>query len=112
MFGCGQIIENRRNDNHRHPLLRFSVKRRSELTSVIVPLFEQHPLITAKRADFVAFASVLRMMEEGAHLTGDGLRRIAVLTEQMNRRGRSRFLESSEAIRRPARTDAELKIWS
>ena len=69
---CGQIIENRRNDNHRHPLLRFSVKRRSELTSVIVPLFEQHPLITAKRADFVAFASVLRMMEEGVHLTGTG----------------------------------------
>ncbi len=48
------------------------MKRRSELNSVIVPLFEQHPLITAKRADFVAFASVLRMMEEGVHLTGTG----------------------------------------
>ena len=112
VFGCGQIIENQRHDNHRHPLLRFSVKRRSELTSVIVPFFEQHPLITAKRADFVAYASVLRMMEKGVHLTEEGLRRIAAITEQMNRRGRSRFLESSEAIRRPARTDVELKIWS
>ena len=112
MFGCGQIIENRRNDNHRHPLLRFSVKRRSELTGVIVPFFEQHPLITAKRADFMMFASVLRMMEKGAYLTEDGLRRIAAVTEQMNRRARSRFVESSEAIRRPARTDVELKIWS
>jgi hypothetical protein len=79
---------------------------------VVVPFFEQHPLITAKQADFVAFASVLRMMENGAHLTEVGLRRIAAVTEQMNRRGRSRFLESSEAIRRPARTDVELKIWS
>jgi hypothetical protein len=112
VLGCGQIIENQRHDDHRHPLLRFSVKRRRELTSVVVPFFEQHPLITAKRADFVAFASVLRMMEEGAHLTEEGLRRIALITEQMNRRGRSRFLESSEAIRRPARTDDELKIWS
>ena len=99
-------------DNHRHPLLRFSVKRRRELTSMVVPFFEQHPLVTAKRADFVAFASVLRMMEEGAHLTETVLRRIAAITVQMNRRGRSRYLESSEAIRRPARTDAELKIWS
>lgn len=112
VLGCGQIIENQRHDNHRHPLLRFSVKRRRELTSVVVPFFEHHPLITAKRADFVAFASVLSMMEDGARLTEEGLRRIAAITEQMNRRGRSRFLESSEAIRRPARTDAELKIWS
>jgi hypothetical protein len=58
-------------ENHRHPLRRFFVKRRRELTSMVVPFFEQHPLITAKRADFVAFASVLRMMEEGAP-HGDG----------------------------------------
>ena len=27
-----RVIENARNDNHRHPLLRLSVKRRSDLT--------------------------------------------------------------------------------
>ena len=112
VFGCGQIIENRRHDNHRHALLRFSVKRRSDLVSVVVPFFEDHPLVTAKRADFEAFASVLRMMQAGVHLREDGLHRIAAVTERMNRRARSRFLESSEAIRRPARSDTELKIWS
>jgi hypothetical protein len=112
VFGCGQIIENRRHDNHRHPLLRFSVKRRRELVEVVVPFFEAYPLVTAKRADFEAFASVLQMMQTGAHLHEDGLRRIAALTERMNRRARSRYLESSEAIRRPARSDIELKIWS
>ena len=112
VFGCGQIIENRRHDNHRHPLLRFSVKRRSELVSVVVPFFEEHPLVTAKRSDFEAFASVLCMMQANAHLRADGLARIAALTERMNRRARSRYLESSEAIRRPARSDTELKIWS
>ena len=112
VFGCGQIIENRRHDNHRHTLLRFSVKRRRELVEVVVPFFEAYPLVTAKRADFEAFASVLHLMQEGAHLHEDGLRRIAAVTERMNRRARSRYLESSEAIRRPARSDTELKIWS
>jgi LAGLIDADG endonuclease len=112
VFGCGQIIENQRHDNHRHTILRFSVKRRSELVSVVVPFFEEHPLVTAKQSDFEAFASVLRMMQAGTHLHEDGLRRIAAVTERMNRRARSRFLESSEAIRRPTRPDTELKIWS
>jgi hypothetical protein len=46
------------------------------------------------------------MMQEGEHLTESGLRHIARVTEQMNRRQRSRFLESSEAIRQPPRTTA------
>ncbi|MGH3337289.1 MAG: hypothetical protein ACRDPL_00460, partial [Propionibacteriaceae bacterium] len=66
-------------------------------------------MVTAKHADFEAFASVLRMMQAGAHLREDGLHRIAAVTERMNRRARSRFLESSEAIRRPTRSDTELK---
>jgi hypothetical protein len=106
VFGCGTIIENTRNDNHREPLLRFSVKRRSDLATKVVPFFEEHPLRTAKRADFEQFAAVLRMMEAGQHLTEDGLRCIASLTETMNRRQRSRYLESSEAIRQPTQVDA------
>ena len=79
---------------------------------VVVPFFEAHPLVTAKQADFEAFASVLQMMQTGVHLHEDGLRRVAAVTERMNRRARSRYLESSEAIRRPTRSDVELKIWS
>jgi hypothetical protein len=103
VFGCGRLIENRRHDDHRQPLLRFSVKRRRELVDVVVPFFEERPLRTAKRSDFEAFASVLRRMETREHLTEVGLREIASLTEAMNRRQRSRYLESSEAIRRPSR---------
>jgi hypothetical protein len=69
-------------------------------------------LRTAKRLDFERFASVLRSMQDGAHLSEGGLRWIARETEHMNRRGRSRYLESSEAIRQPSRSDTETKIWS
>jgi hypothetical protein len=102
-FGCGTVIESRRHDNHRDDLLRFSVKRRASLLGIVVPFFEEHPLRTAKRFDFERFASILRTMEEGAHLEESGLRWIARETEHMNRRQRSRYLESSEAIRQPAR---------
>lgn len=102
IFGCGYLIENVRTDNHRVPLLRFSVKRRSDLVASVVPFFEERPLRTVKRLDFERFATVLHWMEAGAHLSEAGLRRIARVTEHMNRRQRSRYLESSEAIRQPS----------
>ena len=64
-----------------------------------MPFFDEHPLRTAKRLDFERFATVLRVMQAGAHLSNDGSRWIARETEHMNRRQRSRYLESSEAIR-------------
>ncbi len=103
LFGCGSIIESTRHDNHREPLLRFSVKRRRDLVGVVVPFFEERPLRTAKHADFERFVQVLQMMEANEHLDEGGLRRIASITEAMNRRQRSRYLESSEAIRQPPR---------
>src|SRR5205814_7769015 len=106
VFGCGSIIENHRTDNHLERLLRFSVKRRDDLLVKVLPFFEERPLITAKQLDFEKFASVLRMMQAGEHLTESGLRVIARITEQVNRRQRSRYLESSEAIRQPTRTTA------
>ena len=104
VFGCGRIVEQYRPLDHRQVLLRFSVKRRSELVDRVVPFFEANPLRTAKRADFEQFVTVLEMMGRGEHLREDGLRAIASITESMNRRQRSRFLESSEAIRQPPRT--------
>ena len=102
-FGCGSIIENRRTDNHRMALLRYSVKRRSDLEKTIIPFFEHNPLRTAKASDFEEFRSVLRLMRDGRHLELDGLLAIARATERMNRKQQSRFLESSEAIRQPTR---------
>ena len=112
VFGCGKVVEQLRCDDHRESLCRFSVKRRDELVPNVVPFFEERPLRTAKRLDFERFASVLRVMEAGGHRTLEGLAGIARVTERMNRRQPSRYLESSEAIRQPTRTDFELKIWS
>ncbi len=105
ILGVGRIIENRRRDSHRETMMRLSVKKRSELIEVIIPFFESNPLVTAKRNDFELLCRGLRLIDRGAHLDRVGLRQIAELTERMNRRRRSRYLESSEAIRQPSRSD-------
>jgi hypothetical protein len=104
-FACGRLSVNQRSDNHREAMHRFSVRRLDDLTSRIVPFFEDHPLRTAKQDEFRSFCSVLAMMRDGQHLTRAGLARIAGLAEGMNFRKRSRYLESSEAIRQPPRLD-------
>ena len=104
-FGCGFVYENERHDNHRWPLARYVVRRRDDLRKRIVPFFEDHSLITAKRNDFALFRTVLDMMDDGSHLQYEGMAAIASITERMNRKQRSRFLESSEAIRQPSPSD-------
>jgi hypothetical protein len=111
-FECGQVKVNCRHDNHREHMYRWSVRSAGDLHDLIVPFFEQHPLRTAKAEEFGKFSTVVRMMRAGDHLTDAGMTLIAGIAERMNFRKPSRFLESSEAIRRPPRSDTEVKIWS
>jgi len=104
-FGCGSVDVNGRHDNHREDLWRYHVRRLADLSARIIPFFEANPLRTAKRGDFTAFATVVRMMLQRVHLPVEGLRQIAEIAETMNRRKPSQFVESSEAIRQPSHLD-------
>ena len=104
-FGCGRLSINTRRDNHREDMHRYSVRRLEDLTTRVVPFFEVHPLHTAKSVEFSTFCDVLAMMRLGLHRTGAGLAQIAAMAETMNFRKRSRYLESSEAIRQPPLLD-------
>ena len=106
-FGCGQIHRNRRHDNHREDLMVYSVWKLQDLLERITPFFEAYPLITAKQEEFLKFRAILAMMERRMHLSVEGLREIAEITQTMNHRKPSRFLESSEAIRQPLLFDGE-----
>ena len=104
-FNCGSVVRNGRHDNHREDVYRYGVRRLDDLSKRIVPFFEANPLITAKRDDFMVFTEIVHRMERKDHLTVAGLTAIASLTETMNRRQRSRFLESSETTRQSSRID-------
>jgi hypothetical protein len=83
-FGVGGVSINRRHDNHKEDLYRYTVSARAELREVVIPFFRNHPLRTAKREDFEAFARCIAICESGRHLTVPGLIEIARITETMN----------------------------
>ena len=85
-FGIGQVIMNKRFDNHKEHLYRYVVRKREDLLNTIIPFFEKHPLRSSKQANFKKFAECVRLIKDGQHLTRDGLCKIAQITQTMNRR--------------------------
>jgi LAGLIDADG endonuclease len=85
-FGVGQVLENKRYDNHREHLYRYVVRRRQDLLETVIPFFQLYPLLSSKRHDFEQFARCMTVISSGRHLTVAGLIEIAQLTEGMNRR--------------------------
>ena len=85
-FGCGKIFVNKRYDNHNEHLYRYCVRSVTELREKIIPFFEQYPLRTYKKNDFVFFKKVVAMMFKKEHLSVRGRNRILQLVSQMNQR--------------------------
>ncbi len=91
-FGFGRVC---RNHDERW---EYRVRRLEQLR-VVADFFTQHPLHTKKRVDASKFKDVLRMMEDGRHLTEPGLSEIVKLAASMNTGNRPRlraFLEGDE----------------
>jgi hypothetical protein len=84
-FGVGQVIVNRRYDNHKEHLYRYVVRKREDLWNTILPFFEKYSLRTSKKFDFLKFAECLRMIQTNDHLSVSGLIKIVEIAETMNR---------------------------
>ncbi len=98
-FKCGKIFVNKRYDNQNEYLYRYCVRSLNDLSMKITPFFKSHKLKTAKENDFLIFSKVIELMVKQIHRSDNGMRTIARMTEKMNRKKKSRFLESSETIR-------------
>ncbi len=101
-LGCGSIRENHRGSLDRTRVL--VVRRRSDLLWKVLPFFERNPLLSSKQQEVGVFASIVRRMAAGEHLSRSGFERLAAMALQMNGGGRYRRLhrsstpESSETI--------------
>ncbi len=84
-FGVGNVIANRRCDDHREHLYRYAVRRRRDLIEVIIPFFRSYPMRTSKQRNFEKFARCVEMIDAGHHLSSMGLADIAEIAETMNR---------------------------
>ena len=85
-FGCGSIRPDRSDKT-----LKWETRRVGDLVDRVIPHFESYPLLSGKRHDFEAFASVCRLAVEGAHRTRAGLIEIVGLVRTMNPSGKRRY---------------------
>ena len=85
-FGCGSIVLNKRYDNHHEHLYRYCVRSISDLHSKIIPFFEQFPLQTYKRNDFLIFKKIISLMIRKEHLVESGWNKILKLSSLTNRK--------------------------
>ena len=83
-FRVGGIYINRRYDNHKEHLYRYSVVKREDLLNVIIPFFQKYQLRTSKKKDFKLFVRCMKIIATGKHRTSRGAIRIALLCERMN----------------------------
>ena len=100
-FSVGQVLLNKRYDNHKEHLHRYVVRRRSELLEVVIPFFRQYPMQSSKQQDFEKFARCVEWIEAGRHLTREGLVAIAEIAQTMNRQKSRRELISFLRDRTP-----------
>ena len=87
-LGCGRIRENHRGS--RDTTLVFVVRRRQDLLRQVIPFFEANPLLSSKQQEFVTFASIVRAMDAGEHLSRSGFEALKALALTMNGGGRYR----------------------
>jgi hypothetical protein len=77
-FGCGVV---RRNHAER---MAYRVRGLDHLKQKIIPFFEEHPLKSKKRVDFLKFRRILQLMTEGEHLATQGIEEIRAIATTMN----------------------------
>ncbi len=84
-FGVGQVLANKRYDNHREHLYRYVVWRRTDLIETIIPFFRSYPMHSSKQRNFEKFARCVELVDKGRHLSFEGLVEIVEIAETMNR---------------------------
>jgi len=77
--GVGNIIKERENS------LVYRVYNLKDIVRVILSHFDAFPLITEKRADYLLFSQVVKLMENGTHLTCEGLEKVLALKASLNK---------------------------
>jgi len=83
---------------------RFEVRVRGlQNLKRLIEFFKEHPLQTTKKENFETFSQIIILIDDNEHLTKKGLDKIAQLASSMNNHVKSKYLESSETIRRTLR---------
>ena len=78
-FLCGGIRFSKNDQNY-----KYEVRSISDLARVIIPFFQEYPLLGAKASDFEKFVKVCNLVHQNQHLNHDRLIEIIELSYQIN----------------------------
>lgn len=80
-FGVGSIQSAGKNRDS----FEYVVKSNQDLNTVIIPHFDEYPLISQKKADYLLFKDVVTLMNNKEHLSVDGLLKIVNIKASINK---------------------------
>jgi hypothetical protein len=63
----------------------YKVYSLDDITNVIIPHFDNYPLISQKQSDFLLFKNIIKLMNKGQHLNKNGLIKIINLKTSLNK---------------------------
>jgi len=66
------------------PAVAVTIVKLSDITNIIIPFFEQYPLIGIKQLDYLDRCKIAKLMNEGAHLTEEGINLICTIKAGIN----------------------------
>jgi hypothetical protein len=78
-LGCGIVRK------HSQDADVLIVTKLSDLTNFIIPFFDKCSIMGVKALDFADFCEVTELMKNKAHLTTEGLEKIRLIKEGMNK---------------------------
>lgn len=64
--------------------VNFLVNKFSDITRVIIPFFEEYPILGSKSKDFKDLRKIATLMTSKAHLTEEGIDEISKIKSSMN----------------------------
>lgn len=73
------------NSNALSKIARYRIKNRVDLASTISSFFENYPLLTIKRLDFLDWKALIHLKNQKAHLTAEGFLKIQNIRAGMNK---------------------------
>ena len=78
--GVGKITNNKS-----HGSVVYTIIKKKDIRDVLIPHFNEYPLLTQKRADFLLFKTIVELMIDKSHLSCAGLEQVVELKASLNK---------------------------
>lgn len=77
--GAGKI-----NFETKRDVVSYLIRSKKQLGDILLPHFDQFPLITQKLGDYILFKKAFELISKDAHLTEEGLKQIVAIKAKLN----------------------------